>query len=142
METSIVSAIIGGALIGVGVSALMLFSGKIAGMSGIVSGLLSPKPGDLGWRLALVGGMVVVGLALALIWPDTLAFGVDRSLLVVAAAGLFVGFGARLGSGCTSGHGICGMARLGPRSVVATVTFMSTGAFAAYVANHLFGGAL
>jgi uncharacterized membrane protein YedE/YeeE len=142
METSLVSAIIGGALIGVGASALMLASGKIAGLSGIVSGLLSPKPGDVSWRLALVAGIVVVGALLALVAPELYGFGVDRSLLAIVVAGLLVGFGARLGSGCTSGHGVCGLARLGPRSLVATLTFMSTGALAAFVANQLFGGSL
>jgi uncharacterized membrane protein YedE/YeeE len=142
METSFFSALLGGALIGLGAAALMLFSGKIAGVSGIVSGLLSPKPGDLSWRVSLVIGMLTVGAVLALVSPELYGFGVNRSWVAVAAAGLLVGFGARLGSGCTSGHGVCGLARLGPRSLVATLTFMSTGAFAAYLVNHLLGGSL
>lgn len=142
METMLILAIIGGALIGGGAAALMYFSGKIAGLSGIVGGLLEPKPGDLGWRLALVAGVVVGGAALALVRPELFGFGVQRSWPAIIAGGLLVGFGARLGSGCTSGHGVCGLARLGPRSLVATTTFVATGAVAAFVVNQLLGGAL
>lgn len=142
MEANLVSAIIGGALIGIGAAALMLATGKIAGISGIVSGLLAPKPGDFGWRVALVVGMVAVGTLIAIFWPELHGFGVDRSLVAIAAAGLLVGFGARLGSGCTSGHGVCGLARLGPRSLVATLTFMTSGALAVFVVNHLLGGSI
>lgn len=142
MDNTLLSAIFGGALIGIGAAALMLFSGKIAGLSGIVSGLLRPKPGDFAWRVALVLGMVAVGLMMARIHPHLYGFDVDRSLLAVAAAGVLVGFGARLGSGCTSGHGVCGLARLGPRSLVATLTFMSTGALSVLVVNQLLGGSL
>ena len=141
MET-LIFAIIGGALIGVGAAALMYFSGKIAGMSGIVGGLLNPKAGDIGWRVALVLGIVVGGAVLMLIRPELFGFGVERSWPAIIVAGLLVGFGTRLGSGCTSGHGVCGIARLGPRSLVATATFVFTGAIAAFVVNQLLGGSL
>lgn len=136
------AALGGGLLIGLGAVALMLFSGRIAGMSGVVSGLLEPKPGDVGWRLSFVLGLVAGGALLFALAPERFSFGVPRSLPAVAAAGLLVGFGARLGSGCTSGHGVCGVARLGRRSLVATATFMATGALAAFLVARLFGGAV
>ena len=134
--------IIGGVLIGVGASALMFFSGRIAGVSGIFSGLLNIKPGDLAWRLAFVLGMVVGGAAIHTFRPDLFGVGIDRSLGAVVVAGLLVGFGTRLGSGCTSGHGVCGVARLGPRSLVATATFITSGAVVVYLVNHVAGGAI
>jgi len=121
---------------------LMLFSGRIAGVSGIFSGLLDPKPGDMGWRAAFVGGLMAGGAALFALSPETFTSGLDRSLGAVAVGGLLVGFGARMGSGCTSGHGVCGMARLGPRSIVATVTFISSGALVTLLVNRLAGGAI
>jgi len=135
-------AIAGGSLIGLGAAGLMLVSGRVAGVSGIFSGLLRIKAGDLGWRLAFVLGIVVTGAVLFAVRPELFGFGVDRSLLAVAAAGLLVGFGARLGNGCTSGHGVCGVARLGPRSLVATAVFIASGALTVLLVNQLFGGAL
>jgi len=140
MDSAILAPIIGGVLIGLGASALMLFNGKIAGVSGIFGGLLHPKAGDFAWRAAFVAGIIVGGFVLFLLRPDMFGVGVERSLPVVVLGGLLVGFGARLGSGCTSGHGVCGIARLGPRSIVATLTFIATGAVAAFVVNQVFGG--
>ncbi len=142
MDSVIPTPIIGGILIGLGASALMLFNGKIAGVSGILAGLLTPKAGDFAWRAAFVAGIVVGGAALFLIRPDMFGVGVERSLPAVLIGGWLVGFGACLGSGCTSGHGVCGIARLGPRSIAATLTFMATGAIAVYVVNHIFGGSI
>lgn len=142
MDTTILAPIAGGILIGLGAAALMLFNGKIAGVSGIFGGLLTPKAGDFAWRAAFVAGIVVGGIALFLINPTLFGVGVQRSLPAVAIGGLLVGFGARLGSGCTSGHGVCGIARLGPRSIVATLTFIATGAIAAFLVNHVLGGAV
>lgn len=142
MDSSILAPIVGGILIGLGASALMLFNGKIAGVSGIFGGLLTPKAGDFAWRAAFVAGIIVGGTALFLLRPDMFGIGVTRSLPIVVLGGVLVGFGARLGSGCTSGHGVCGIARLGPRSIVATLTFIATGAISAYVVNQLMGGAV
>jgi hypothetical protein len=142
MESAILGPVAGGVLIGLSASALMLFNGKIAGVSGIFGGLLNPKAGDFAWRAAFVAGIAVGGAALFLLRPDFFGVGVTRSLPIVALGGLLVGFGAQLGSGCTSGHGVCGIARLGPRSFVATLTFMLTGAIAAFVVTQVFGGAV
>lgn len=133
---------IGGALIGVAAALLMLFHGRIAGISGVAGGLLSPKPGDLGWRVLFVAGLVVGGLAIYALQPSSFAIGIERSPVALVLAGLMVGFGTRLGSGCTSGHGVCGLSRLSPRSLAATLTFMATGMATAAVVTHLFGGTL
>lgn len=142
--TPYIGPIFGGTLIGVGSVLMMLFAGKIAGVSGIFSGLLSPKPTDVAWRLAFVVGMMAGGAVLLLTVPDSFVStdAPERSLPVVALGGLLVGFGTRLGSGCTSGHGVCGIARLGPRSLVATLTFIGSGAAVTFVVNHLLGGAV
>jgi uncharacterized membrane protein YedE/YeeE len=118
----------------------MLFSGRIAGVSGIFGGLLQPAPGDVRWRVALVFGIVVGGILMTALRPDLFGLGVQRPLAVIVAAGLLVGFGARLGSGCTSGHGVCGVARFSPRSIVATTTFVATGAGGVLLARHVLGG--
>jgi uncharacterized membrane protein YedE/YeeE len=132
----------GGILIGLSAALLLLFNGKIAGISGITGSLWMPKAGDIGWRLAFVTGLLVGGVAIYAAWPSLFAHEVERSVMAVGAAGLLVGFGTRLGNGCTSGHGICGLGRLSVRSVVSVGTFMMTGALAVYVINHMFGGAL
>jgi uncharacterized protein len=130
-------ALIGGALLGVSVSALWLGSGRVAGVSGIVGGLLRRQSGDSAWRLLFLAGLAVGGLLLRLMSPSV--FGVpDRSLPVIAAAGLLVGFGARLGGGCTSGHGICGLSRLSLRSLIATATFIAAG-IATVVGSRVLG---
>jgi len=142
MESSLWGPIAGGILIGLATSAMMLFSGRIAGISGIFGGMLSPKPGDFGWRAAFVAGIIVGGGILSAVRPALFGVGVERSLIAIAVGGLLVGFGTRLGSGCTSGHGVCGIARLGPRSIVATLTFMASGAAAAYLVNQVLGGSI
>jgi len=135
-------SVLGGLLIGLAAVLMMLLSGRVAGMSGIVSGLLSPKPGDVSWRVTFLAGIVAGGGLLLLLRPEAFTFGIVRSLPAIVVAGVLVGFGARLGSGCTSGHGVCGVARLGPRSLVATAIFMATGALAAFVVNRLLGGSI
>jgi uncharacterized membrane protein YedE/YeeE len=135
-EFTPLSATVGGALIGLSALLLWLFDGRIAGISGIVGGLFRREA--LRWRLAFLAGLVVAPLAYALIGklpPLT----VTSSVPLLIVAGLFVGFGTRLGSGCTSGHGVCGLARLSKRSIVATAIFMATGAITVYIARHLFG---
>lgn len=132
------SALAGGALIGLSASLLLLTHGKIAGVSGLFGGLLQPKTEDRALRLAFLLGLVVMGLAARFVAPSAIgALPASRSLAVVAIAGLIVGFGTRLGNGCTSGHGVCGISRLSPRSILATITFIATGALAV----ALFGGA-
>ena len=127
-------ALLGGALIGAASAFLLLSHGRIAGISGITGSLLPPlpRPGDRGWRVAFLAGLLLAGAVAALIAPQAIAASpAPRAFLVVA--GLLVGFGTRWGSGCTSGHGICGVSRLAPRSLVAVVTFMTTGAIAAWL---------
>jgi uncharacterized protein len=134
------SALIGGALLGLAAAMLMYFQGRIAGISGILGGLLTPGSGDVGWRATFVAGLLAGGLVIGLLAPAALESTIDRSAVAIVAAGLLVGFGTRLGSGCTSGHGICGISRFSPRSTVATLAFMATGAGTAAVVTHVFGG--
>lgn len=136
-----VSALAGGALIGLAAAVLLLTNGRLAAISGIVGGVLVPEPGEGRWRALFLGGLLAGGLLLVILAPDSLGGGPSRPLPAVALAGLLVGFGARVGGGCTSGHGICGIGRLSRRSIVATGTFMATGAAAAWAGRVLFGGA-
>lgn len=131
----------GGVLIGLAGVLFLLFNGKIAGISGIFGGMLSAEKGDTAWRVIFIAGLMVGALCHPLIHGEFAATGqLDRTTLAVIVAGLLVGVGARLGSGCTSGHGVCGVGRLAPRSLVATFLFVSAGVFTAVVVNHLFGG--
>ena len=135
-----VSALIGGALIGLGVVVLMLANGRIAGISGIVGGIVQPDGPDWRWRFGFVVGLVG-GAALAMLagfGPASIA--VTGSMPLLIGGGLLVGFGTRLGSGCTSGHGVCGLARLSPRSLAATGIFMATGAATVFVMRYVMGG--
>ena len=135
------SALAGGALIGLAAALFIHANGRIAGISGIVGGLLRPSPGDRAWRLAFVLGMVAAPLlwSLAATLPP-LIIAADWPLLIVA--GLIVGISTRYGAGCTSGHGVCGISRLSPRSLVATLAFMGSGFVTVYVVRHCMGGAL
>ncbi|MBI3800980.1 MAG: YeeE/YedE family protein [Deltaproteobacteria bacterium] len=137
-----IASLIGGMLIGLSASLLLLFDGKIAGISGIVAGMLSPQKNDTGWRVVFVGGLLTGGFLLKLFAPQTFAIGIPRSAAALILAGLLVGFGTRLGNGCTSGHGVCGLSRGSKRSLIATAAFMATGVATVYVINHLLGGAL
>jgi uncharacterized membrane protein YedE/YeeE len=131
----------GGALIGLAALLLLFWNGRIAGISGIVAGVLRPAAGEVAWRVAFLGGLLTGGVLLAVVYPDALTLSAPRSLALVALAGVLVGYGTRLGSGCTSGHGVCGIGRLSPRSIVATLVFMATGALTVYVAGPGGGGA-
>lgn len=128
----------GGMLIGAAAALFIFFNGRIAGISGILGGLLKPVQGDMLWRVAFVGGIVaaplVYGLAAQL--PEVT---VDANVGTLVGAGLLVGLGTRYGSGCTSGHGVCGIARLSPRSFIATVVFMASGFATVYAVRHLLG---
>ena len=117
------SSLAGGLLIGVATAMLLLFNGRVAGITGILGGLLRPKAGDIGWRLAFVLGLLGAPLVYGLAAPlPSVHIDADTASLIVA--GLLVGVGTRYGSGCTSGHGVCGLSRLSPRALVATLTFM------------------
>lgn len=125
----------GGILLGIASSAFILINGRILGISGILGGLLSPRTGDIGWRLTFLLGMASAPVAMSFLMP-TINLGAPRieaGYLAIAVAGLLVGFGTRYGSGCTSGHGICGLSRLSPRSFVSTMTFMGVGLLTVYV---------
>mgnify|MGYP001363871419 CR=1 FL=1 len=135
-----ISAAIGGALIGLAAMLLMLFNGRIAGVSGITDGLVNPRTNDRLWRLAFVVGLIAAPLAAALVGYSVPMPRMPASYAVIAVAGLLVGFGTRLGSGCTSGHGICGIARLSPRSIAATMVFMSAAIVVVALMRHVIGG--
>ena len=135
-----VLAIVGGALIGLSASMMLLLVGRIAGICGIVGGLIEPVAGDTLWRAVFVGGLLVGGALLMGTMPEVFHIPTGRSLGAVGVAGLLVGFGTRLGSGCTSGHGVCGLSRLSKRSLVATCTFMGTGFLTATLIQILTGG--
>ena len=118
-----VSGLVGGLLIGLAAALLLLLNGRISGISGIVGGLLAPRSPDVGWRAAFVAGLLLGAFAYVLTTGGAADITVQASVPVLVAAGLLVGFGTRLGSGCTSGHGLCGVARLSKRSVIATAVF-------------------
>jgi uncharacterized membrane protein YedE/YeeE len=118
-----ISALLGGGLIGVSASLLLIANGRVAGISGILAGLLSPARQDVLWRVMFVVGLLIAGAVLV---PGTVSES-PRSLPIVLVAGLLVGVGTRLGNGCTSGHGVCGISRFSARSIVATLTFITAG---------------
>lgn len=135
-----VSALIGGLVIGVSAVLFMLVNGRIAGISGIVGGLLRPVKHDVLWRIAFVSGMIMAPLTYRLFAPLP-EIQVDTDYPFLMLAGLLVGIGTRYGSGCTSGHGICGISRLSPRSLVATASFMTSGIITVFIMRHLLGSA-
>ncbi|GAB2822148.1 YeeE/YedE family protein [Comamonas piscis] len=130
------TALAGGALIGLAAVLLVLFNGRIAGISGIIAALLPPRPQPSAWRLAFVGGLLAAPWLYQLFFPLPTASS-PSAWPVLVLAGLLVGFGTRLGSGCTSGHGVCGLSRLSMRSLVATLVFMTTGFATVFVVRHL-----
>ncbi|HYG86540.1 MAG TPA: YeeE/YedE thiosulfate transporter family protein [Azospirillum sp.] len=134
-----VAALLGGALIGIAATLLLLLNGRLAGVSGIAGRLLlSLRPGDVAWRVMFLLGLVVGAGAYGLVASP--AIRIDASLPVVVLGGLLVGFGTQLGSGCTSGHGVCGIARLSPRSIIATLVFMICGGVTVFLVRHIIGG--
>lgn len=132
-----ISATLGGLLIGLAAAGLLLFSGRIAGISGILGGLLDLPRGDTSWRGAFIAGLIAGGLLLSWFYPQALALPPDDSYVTYAVAGLLVGYGTRLGSGCTSGHGVCGIARLSPRSFAAVTTFMASAIVTVFIVRHV-----
>src|SRR5271167_2512707 len=134
------ASLFGGILIGLSASAMLLLEGKIAGISGIFAGVLNPAKGETAWKACFVAGLLAGGLLLRIFLPTAFDFGIIGPYGMLMIAGLLVGFGTRLGNGCTSGHGVCGISRLSPRSIVATATFIATGAIVVYLVNHILGG--
>ena len=132
------SALIGGFVIGIAASMLVLLNGRIAGIAGIIGGLLRPTTGEVGWRLAFVAGLVAAPIlySIAATLPT---ISVDASYPTIVFAGFLVGIGTRYGSGCTSGHGVCGISRLSMRSIVATSAFMITGFATVFIVRHVIG---
>ena len=137
---AVVVALAGGVLIGLSAVLLMLANGRTAGIAGIVGGLFGACAGEVGWRLAFIVGLVTGPFAATLFGAPLPEIGIDASVPVILVAGLLVGFGSRLGNGCTSGHGVCGLARLSRRSLAATLTFMTVGAAVVFAARHVLGG--
>lgn len=129
----------GGVLIGIASAALLFADGKIAGVSGILGRALAPEPGDLAWRIAFLGGLPLGATLVIWLTGDPHGFSISDRFPVLVAGGLLVGFGTSLGGGCTSGHGVCGLARGSKRSLVATLTFMAAGALTVFVARHVLG---
>jgi uncharacterized membrane protein YedE/YeeE len=133
------SALIGGFLIGLSALILFLGDGRIAGISGILGNLLAPRANETAWRAAFLAGLIIAPALYAAAGGHLPPLNVTVSVPLLIAGGFLVGFGTRLGSGCTSGHGVCGMARLSPRSIAATLTFMATGAITVFIMRHLIG---
>jgi uncharacterized protein len=134
-----ISAMLGGLLIGLAVSVLWLGNGRIAGISGIVGNLPSARPGDIVWRIAFLAGLIVAPFGFGAL-AGTPVIRLDAAVPVILVGGLLVGFGTRLGGGCTSGHAVCGLARFSPRSIVATCLFMAAGFVTVFLTRHVAGG--
>jgi hypothetical protein len=130
----------GGTLIGLSAGLLLLVTGKIAGISGILDGVVNLRAGHWSWRAAFLAGLLAGGALLWAVLPHALPTALERPLPTMIVAGLLVGAGSRLGSGCTSGHGVCGMGRLSARSMVSVAAFTLTAAVTVYFARHVFGG--
>lgn len=126
----------GGVVLGLAAALFVLLNGRVLGISGILGGLVKPRAGDGGWRVAFIAGLVAAPLLWRLFAPLPVVR-VDASVPVLVISGLLVGWGTRYGSGCTSGHGVCGLARMSPRSLAATLAFMAAGFVTVYVARHL-----
>ncbi|WP_114689631.1 YeeE/YedE family protein [Polynucleobacter necessarius] len=134
-----IPSLLGGMILGVAAALYVLLHGRILGVSGIIAGLLHPKLSDSAWRISLVLGLISASFLAALCFGIFPVVEIESDWLAIVIAGLLVGFGAHYGSGCTSGHGICGLARLSPRSLVATLSFMGAGFLTVFVLRHLIG---
>lgn len=132
------SGLAGGVLIGVASALMLLLSGRIAGISGIVGGLLSAKGSELSWRAVFIVGLLLGAFAYMLATGDSNLVDLEASVPALIVAGLLVGFGTRFGSGCTSGHGVCGIARFSNRSIAATLVFMGVAALTVFLTRHVF----
>jgi uncharacterized membrane protein YedE/YeeE len=134
-----VSALLGGALIGLSVSLLLLLNGRMAGISGIMNGVFSAPKKEEVWRAIFLVGLVLGAVIFQFITNDSLQLRENYPVLLMIVGGFLVGFGTRMGSGCTSGHGICGIANFSVRSITATITFMASGGMTVYILRHLLG---
>ena len=132
------TSLAGGALIGLAASLFILFNGRIAGISGIIGGLVKLRPHETGWRIAFIIGLVAAPIIWRLL-AQLPTIQLDSDFRLVAIAGLLVGVGTRFGAGCTSGHGVCGISRLSPRALIATLGFMAAGFITVYLMRHLIG---
>ncbi len=137
MLESIMWSLFGGILIGLAATLLFLLNGRIAGISGILSGVFFPAKGDVFWRAAFITGLLAGGLLAPLIFQRAFVFELNAPLPVILLGGVLVGFGTRMGSGCTSGHSVCGIARFSWRSIAATLTFMLTAFLTVAISRHL-----
>jgi uncharacterized membrane protein YedE/YeeE len=135
-----IPSLLGGMILGIAAALYVFLHGRILGISGIVSGLMHPKQDDRAWRIALTLGLLTAPVLAALFFEIRPIVEIDADWFAIILAGLLVGFGAQYGSGCTSGHGICGLSRLSPRSLVATLSFMGAGFLMVFVLRHLIGG--
>ena len=133
------SALFGGALIGASSALLLVLNGRIAGISGILGGVLRPQGGELGWRVAFLLGLVAAPMIYLVVVGTGPEVSISSDWMLLSVAGLLVGFGTRLGAGCTSGHGVCGIGRGSPRSVAATVVFMTMAILTVLVTRHVIG---
>lgn len=130
---------IGGILIGLAAVTLLLANGRIAGISGITAGILHPKQGNTRWRMLFIAGMLAGALLIRWFHPDAMEIRIDVSNAAILLGGFLVGIGSRIGNGCTSGHGVCGVGRLSPRSILASVTFFSAAVLTSYLVRHVMG---
>ena len=137
MNQDWINALMGGALIGLSVSLMLLFNGRVTGISGIVNGILTPAKGDTLWRVLFVVGLVFGGFVMRGLNPNVFEGKLDNPVWATVVAGLLVGFGTIMGSGCTSGHGVCGISRMSPRSLVATISFIGAGVLAVVIFRKL-----
>ncbi|MBA3617318.1 MAG: YeeE/YedE family protein [Actinomycetota bacterium] len=132
-----VSGLLGGLLIGLAAAVLLLLNGRISGISGIVGGLVAPRSAEVGWRVVFIAGLLLGALGYMLATGGHFPVGMQASMPILIVAGLLVGFGTRLGSGCTSGHGLCGIARLSKRSIVASAVFFGVAIITVFLTRHV-----
>lgn len=137
MQQDWINALLGGVIIGISVSMMLLLNGRVTGISGIINGVLTPLKGDTTWRVLFVGGLFLGGLAISALNPNVFTGSLNTETWTTVVAGLLVGFGTIMGSGCTSGHGVCGVSRMSPRSMVATIAFIGAGVAAVAVFKYL-----
>lgn len=137
MNQDWINALLGGVLIGISVSLMLFWNGRVTGISGIINGAMTPVKGDTLWRILFITGLFLGGVVMGQLNPKVFESTVSSEIWTTVAAGLLVGFGTILGSGCTSGHGVCGISRMSPRSLVATVIFMAAGIAAVFIFRNL-----